>query len=93
MAKVGHPLRALDSRHLGKTLIVQQWKGQYYVRKLPIPRYQRTPNQARVRDVFAAAVHAYQQLDEITRMLWRILAKGTYCSGYEIYLRNYIKTH
>ena len=74
-------------------LVFQKWKSLYVVRRKPHPAYHNTENDQRVRTKFAAAVLAYQQLDEITRMLWRVAAYGTGMSGYESFLRFYIKNN
>jgi len=91
MAKVnGLSLQFIGGRITGD-LIYQNWKGIDYIRKKPIPRYQRTPKQAIIRDRFALGVKTYQGLDDLTKTLWRSLAKGKGMSGYEYFLAKFVK--
>lgn len=90
MAKVQLGLGSMFSGRITKELLVQRWKGITYIRAKPYPRYQNTARQIVVRRRFAAAVKEYQTLDDVARMLWRMLAKGTGMSGYEYFLKKYI---
>jgi Family of unknown function (DUF6266) len=91
MAKVkGLSLQFLGGRITGD-LVYQTWKGIGYLRTKPIPRYQRTPKQATIRNRFALGVKTWQGLDDLTKTLWRSLAKDKGMSGYEYFLAKFVK--
>jgi len=91
MAKIDPDYSTSKLGRFGGALVFSTWKGIHYVKKKPIYKYTNTPAQAANRAKFALAVHTWQQLDTITQYLWRALAYGKDCSGYEYFITKFME--
>lgn len=76
---------------LGGALVFSSWKGRQLVKSKGKYVYRNTPEQEYNRDRFRRAVKAWQELDDMTKYLWRALAYGKVMSGYEYFIKKFVE--
>jgi len=91
MAYVRGPLLSLEARGSIAKAITFQFDGKgYQCRKIPIPRYQRTTEQANQRNTHKASVKAWQELLDSQKDLWRAYSDNNGNKGYYAFMSQWI---
>jgi len=80
------------SGHAGHNLVFAQWHGRNYARVWFRPTNPKTAAQTAQRNLFAAAVAAWQSLYPAQQDQWRIAARDVYppITGFNYYVMQYI---
>lgn len=93
MARVNGPFLSLDaSGKFASTLVASIWKGRNYMRAYFIPTKSELPQCVAARDMFKAAVAAWQALGSTYQDEWGVAAQDVYppISGFNYYVSQYI---
>ena len=94
MAKVVAPLLSFDAAgSVAGTLTFGKWKGRNYARQKVSPTNPNTAAQQTQRGTFALAVASWKAQDQSTQDTWtaRAAALGLCMSGFNLYVKEYIK--
>lgn len=75
---------------LADSVVYQRRRGQVMGRKYHVPKYKRSPGQDSQRNLFAAAVIAWQALTENDKNYWRARATGMTMTGYNLFIKWYL---
>ncbi len=97
MTRVQGPLFSITaSGTIGDAIVYSNWKGLPYVRARVIPANPRTADQVSARQTLTAGVSTFTddgQVPETSRNSWDYYASGTGMSGFNRYIRMFIKTN
>ena len=92
MAKVTGPLYCLEATGTFKDLVTYG-RNQFgcWIRRIVQRKYTRTLGQGAQRDLFKAAIQAWNGLNEIKKYAWELQAYGTECWARDWFVRTYLK--
>ncbi len=96
MVKVTGPFLSLDARGtLADTLTGSFWRGINYIRTRVVPNNPRSTKQVEIREVLTDGVSRWKfnLLPAGHKEMWDNYAKGTAESGFNRYMRFYIKAN
>jgi len=97
MTRVQGPLFSVTaSGTLYNAVVFSNWKGLPYVRSRVIPANPRTDDQISIRKTLTAGVSTWQddaQVPAASKQSWDYYASGTGMSGFNRYIRAFIKTN
>jgi hypothetical protein len=96
MVRVTGPFLSLDARGtIADTLTGSFWKGINYIRARVVPHNPRTPEQQAIREVLTDGTSRWKfgGISQLHKNLWNTYAKGLAESGFNRYLRAYIKAN
>jgi hypothetical protein len=96
MVKVTGPFLSLDARGtLADTLTGSFWRGINYIRTRVVPHNPKSVKQTGVRNTMTDGVSRWRfsQVTQIQKNFWNTYAKGLSESGFNRYIRMYVKTN